>query len=129
MAASVEARCPFLDKKVIELGLSIPKEQKINSNSGKLILKEAFSDVLPVYVQNLPKRGFGVPMDNWLAQSEGVLLMADTILSKDSFAPMGSKINRASVKMMVDEHLSRRHAHGHRLWILIMLDMWLRRNF
>ena len=129
MAASVEARCPFLDKKVIELGLSIPKEQKINSNSGKLILKEAFRDVLPAGVTTLPKRGFGVPMDTWLAQSEGVLLMADTILSKDSFAPMESKINRASVKMMVDEHLSRRHAHGHRLWILIMLEMWLRRNF
>jgi len=129
MAASVEARCPFLDTEVIQLGLSLPTEQKINSNSGKLILKEAFRDVLPAGVTNLPKRGFGVPMDTWLAQSEGVLLMADTILSKDSFAPMESKINRAAVKNMVDEHLSRRHAHGHRLWILIMLEMWLRRNF
>ena len=128
MLASVEARCPFLDMSVLELGLSIPDEQKIGKDSGKLILKEAFKDILPDRILGLKKRGFGVPMNKWLSQTEGVLLMAQTIMAKDAFGPL-EEIDKQVVNIMISEHLSGKHSHGHRLWILIMLDMWLRRYF
>lgn len=128
MLSSVEARCPFLDTKVLELGLSIPPEQKIGKESGKLILKEAFKDYLPDHIMGLKKRGFGVPMNKWLCQTEGVLLMSQTIMAKDSFGPLDG-IDRQFVNIMISEHLSGKVSHGHRLWILIMLDMWLRRFF
>ena len=128
MAASVEARSPFLDPAVLQLGLRLPIEQKLSSNSGKLILKEAFKDMLPDKFIHLPKRGFGVPINEWLRSSEGLMLMGETILAKDAFEAL-PEIDRSNVAHLAGIHLSGRRGMGHGLWVLIMLDMWLRRHF
>jgi asparagine synthase (glutamine-hydrolysing) len=128
MAASVEARSPFLDPSVLQLGLRLPVEQKLSAYSGKLILKEAFKDMLPDKFIHLPKRGFGVPMNEWLRSAEGLMLLGQTILAGDAFGAL-PEIDNNYVAHLVGSHLQGRSDVGHGLWILIMLDMWLRRHF
>lgn len=127
MAASVEVRCPFLDPAVLDLGLSIQAADKLNPKEGKLILKKAFAQYLPPQTLTAPKRGFSVPMNKWLREKAGISLMAETILARDSFGPL--EFDRNVVAQLVVSHINGDVTIGHALWILIMLDMWLRRNF
>ena len=59
MAFQLEVRVPFLDKKVVELALSLPQKYKIgilnNKRITKFILREAFKDILPSYIYSRQK--------------------------------------------------------------------------
>src|SRR5262249_41048057 len=63
MAHSLECRAPFLDHRVVELAMAMPLKHKIRLRSGrsKVILKQAFADLLPPPIQTRAKMGFGVP--------------------------------------------------------------------
>lgn len=66
MASSVEPRAPFLDYRVVELGLSIPFARKATWRTGKQLLRDAFSDLLPPAVMARPKWGWWAPMYHWM---------------------------------------------------------------
>ncbi|RKM60408.1 asparagine synthase (glutamine-hydrolyzing) [Butyrivibrio sp. CB08] len=66
MRSSLECRCPYLDTELIELAFSLPLEYKIDSNSGKLVLKELAYRYIPKQFLDRPKAGFAVPLDRWL---------------------------------------------------------------
>lgn len=127
MAESVEVRCPFLDPAVLDLGLSLSSTDKLGDKEGKLILKKAFADYLPPQTLTAPKRGFGVPMNKWLREPAGISLMGETILARDAFGPL--EFDNNVVAQLVVSHINGDVSIGHALWILIMLDMWVRRNF
>jgi asparagine synthase (glutamine-hydrolysing) len=63
MKNSIELRSPFLDYRLVELGLSIPKEYKIQNNKTKYILREIAKDWLPEEISKSKKKGFGIPLD------------------------------------------------------------------
>ena len=63
MKNSIELRSPFLDYRLVEIGLSIPKEYKIQNNKTKYILREIAKDWLPEEISKSEKKGFGVPLD------------------------------------------------------------------
>ena len=67
MAHSLECRGPFLDHRVVELAVSIPARRKLGLRGGrsKLVLKQAFADLIPRPILTRPKMGFGVPIDRW----------------------------------------------------------------
>ena len=118
MAASLELRAPFLDHRVIELGLALPPELA----RGKAALKQAFAAELPPEIAGRGKTGFGVPLDAWFrgelrARSEELVLAgADRGLFR-----------RAELERLLREHADRRSDHGHRLWCLCTLELWQRR--
>jgi asparagine synthase (glutamine-hydrolysing) len=66
MLASLEVRVPFLDHRLVEFALALPGEFKVNPSGNKKILKEAYRDRLPSVILNAPKRGFNLPLDNWI---------------------------------------------------------------
>ena len=111
----------------LDLGLSLSSADKLGDKEGKLILKKAFADYLPPQTLSAPKRGFGVPMNKWLREPAGINLMAETSMARDSFE--GLDFDRNVVNQLVISHINGDVSIGHALWILIMLDMWLRRNF
>ncbi len=65
MANSLEVRVPFLSNEVVEYARSIPAELKISEKGRKLILKEAFSHLLPKEIMERKKQGFEVPLLQW----------------------------------------------------------------
>ncbi|HEX6279065.1 MAG TPA: asparagine synthase (glutamine-hydrolyzing), partial [Pyrinomonadaceae bacterium] len=66
MSVSLETRAPFLDPRVGQFAASIPLEYKLKGKSGKVILKEAMKDLLPHDILHRPKKGFGIPIAEWL---------------------------------------------------------------
>lgn len=66
MANSLETRIPFLDKNLIEFGLSIPLNLLIHGSQGKIPIREFLKKRIPADIMNSPKTGFGVPIEHWL---------------------------------------------------------------
>jgi asparagine synthase (glutamine-hydrolysing) len=123
MAHSLELRSPLLDRRVLELGVSLPDDLKLSGRRGKAALRRAFGEHLPPEVVARRKTGFGVPLSAWF-RSELRPLAADLLL--DSTARGRGQIRPAAVKRLLDEHVSGRADHGHRLWCLVMLELWQR---
>ena len=122
MAASLELRAPMLEHRVVELGLALPTSWKIRRGRGKAILRAAFADLLPREVFSQPKRGFGVPLGKWL-RNELRPTLQETLLDR-GFLARGIFRPEAIVGL-VNDHLSGRDDHSHRLWALLVLARWL----
>jgi asparagine synthase (glutamine-hydrolysing) len=123
MAVSLELRSPFLDRRVVELGLALPDELKATRRRGKVALREAFADALPARIASRRKAGFGVPISRWL-RGELRPLLAELLL--DERARSRNQLRPETVKRLLEEHHSGRRDHGHRLWCLLMLELWQR---
>jgi asparagine synthase (glutamine-hydrolysing) len=66
MAVSLEVRAPFLDPRVAEFAASLPGNYKLRGHKTKYILKKAVHELLPPFVTKRGKKGFGVPVAEWL---------------------------------------------------------------
>jgi asparagine synthase (glutamine-hydrolysing) len=71
MAHGIEIRVPFLDSEFIKLALQIPSEIKYKG-SGKQLLIDAFSSILPEQIYNRPKMGFAFPFKEWLSDNDWI---------------------------------------------------------
>jgi asparagine synthase (glutamine-hydrolysing) len=86
MAFSLEARCPMTDYRLVEWAMRLPLELKVRGGETKYLLKKVLTRYLPADWIYQPKRGFGVPLAQWLrgplrAWSED-LVYDDTLMSK-----------------------------------------------
>lgn len=79
MRYSLEARCPILDKNVVEYAFRLPHRFKYQKGNKKRILKDIAYDFIPSEMLDRPKKGFSVPLDKWLrgALKEQVLSYAE----------------------------------------------------
>jgi asparagine synthase (glutamine-hydrolysing) len=118
MAASLEVRAPFLDRRLVELGLALPRELAF----GKVALKRAFAPTLPPSVTSRKKTGFGVPLDRWFRQ-ELREASEDLLLSRDR-----GLFDRRELEALLREHAAGKVDRGHQLWCLCMLELWQRRH-
>ncbi len=66
MKYSLEARCPIMDKDVMEYSYRLPHSFKYGNHIKKRILKDIAYDYIPRELLDRPKVGFGVPLDKWL---------------------------------------------------------------
>jgi asparagine synthase (glutamine-hydrolysing) len=66
MANSLEGRSPFLGKEILEFAPSLKDEYKINGVTTKSILRELSRKYLPPTLINQPKRGFEIPLKDWV---------------------------------------------------------------
>jgi asparagine synthase (glutamine-hydrolysing) len=123
MAHSLELRSPLLDHEVVELGLALPDSLRTRGRRGKEALRRAFAVDLPPEVAQRGKKGFGVPLAAWF-RGELREVAADLLL--DRRARERGQLRPATVKRLLGEHTSGRADHGHRLWCLVMLELWQR---
>ena len=96
---------------------------KLRQGKTKVILRKAMRDRLPEAVLSKPKQGFSIPLKHWL---RGPLrpLMTD-LLSADSIRGRGYFYYR-TVSRWMTEHLEQRANHSHRIWALMVLELWHR---
>lgn len=66
MKYSLEVRCPILDYRIMELAFQIPQRFKYRNFSKKYILKELAFEMVPKSLLDRPKKGFGVPLADWM---------------------------------------------------------------
>jgi asparagine synthase (glutamine-hydrolysing) len=125
MANSLEVRVPFLDYRVVDFLFSLPDDYKINRSIRKRILQDAFRNELPPELYNRPKKGFEVPMLNWLRKE--LKPMLDDLLSEKSITEQGI-FNYAEVKKLKAQLDSPNPQDVHaRLWALLVFQSWYKR--
>jgi asparagine synthase (glutamine-hydrolysing) len=66
MAFSLEARVPFLDHNVVEWAARLPDSHRISGSVTKQVLRTAFQADLPSEILSRPKRGFDLPLGDWI---------------------------------------------------------------
>ena len=123
MAASLEARLPLLDHRLVELAFQIPGREKVRGWSTKRILKRAVAELVPPSVLRRPKHGFSVPTDPWF---RGELRSFAFEVLLDDRARQRGYLDPAVVERMWKEHVSGRHVWDQHLWLLMNLELWYR---
>jgi asparagine synthase (glutamine-hydrolysing) len=121
MAASLEARAPLLDYKLVEFAFSLPADWKVRNGTGKWFFKKAMEGILDKKILYRQKQGFSIPIKNWL-KNELRELMLETLDEKRIDA-MGF-FNAPYVQTMIHEHLQNKENHSHRLWALMQFHLW-----
>jgi len=124
MAVSLEARVPFLDHEVVEFAARIPSSLKLRGFSRKYILKKAVGHLIPQKVLTRGKEGFSIPMKNWLREELKPMMM--DFLSAARLRRQGW-FNQEYIARLAKEHLQEQANHSHRLWPLIVFQMWCER--
>jgi asparagine synthase (glutamine-hydrolysing) len=124
MAASLEARGPFLDYTLVEFAARLPPALRRRGLNGKRLLKLAMRKNLPPDILRRRKLGFNIPYKHWLRGDLRDLLL-------DALAPvqLGQQaiFRPAAVERLVREHLDGTRDHAHKLWQLLMFQLWAER--
>jgi asparagine synthase (glutamine-hydrolysing) len=126
MAASLEVRAPLLDTAVAEFAGALPIDWKLHRMTGKWIFKRVARRLLPRAIVDRPKKGFGMPIARWL-RGELHELARDALLDGSSLAASGA-LDRGEIARMLDEHVAGAIDHRQRLWALVVLELWRRKN-
>jgi len=123
MAVSLEARVPLLDHKLLEFAARVPSGLKLRRGISKYLLRRALYQHVPREMFQAPKHGFTAPIADWLrGPLHGLardLLFDGRLKNRGLFEPR-------AVARIWDEHQQKRVDHRHRLWSLIMLELWFR---
>ena len=125
MAHSLEARCPLLDHRVIELAAAQSSSRHGDAHTTKRLFRDVIRAWVPEAVLARPKRGFGVPLRRWFA--EQMIGWARDILT-DSRTTQRGWTNTREVHAMLDEHADGSRDHAKRIWALVCLELWARHH-
>jgi asparagine synthase (glutamine-hydrolysing) len=124
MTVSLEARSPFLDHHLMEFAASLPEKLKLRRMTTKYLLKRILKDLVPAENLSRGKMGFGVPIGHWFRGTMQPFLR-ETLLSEKA---LGRNLFQSEkVRQIVDQHVEGRIDHSHRLWSLLMLELWFQR--
>ncbi|HTV46430.1 MAG TPA: asparagine synthase (glutamine-hydrolyzing) [Stellaceae bacterium] len=123
MAHGLEARAPLLDHELVEWAAALPDAVKMTAGATKALFKKAMQPFLPREVLYRRKRGFGCPIDRWFRR-ELKEMAYDTLLAQS--ARQRLLFRPDYVRRLLDEHCAARADHHHRLWALLMLELWFR---
>jgi asparagine synthase (glutamine-hydrolysing) len=123
MAVSLEARVPLLDHKLIEFAARVPSGLKLRRGVSKYLLRRVLDRSVPRSILEGPKHGFTAPIGEWL---RGPLKNLATELLLDGRLKDRGIFQAPTVARLWQEHLQGQHDHRHRLWSLVMLELWFR---
>ncbi|HYM32852.1 MAG TPA: asparagine synthase C-terminal domain-containing protein, partial [Candidatus Cybelea sp.] len=123
MAASIEARMPFLDPELTAYVSKLPDRFRLRGFTGKWLLRQAMRRLLPAAILSRPKVGFRVPVSEWFRGSMRGYVH-DHLLGTQSATR--AYYDAARLKQVVDEHAAGRQNHEKLLWTLLSLELFHR---
>ena len=121
MANALEVRSPFLDHRVVEFANGLADALILDSRRGKLLLRQAFGPLLPKAVFTRKKHGFAMPVGEWF---RGPLQEPLLDRLRDSAGFCRNYLSSAGTEQLVRQHISQERDHTHRLFALLMLEIW-----
>jgi asparagine synthase (glutamine-hydrolysing) len=125
MAHALEVRSPFLDTELLRLATRLRPGLKARGFSLKRVLRAAVTDLVPPEILRRPKKGFGVPLGRWFREDLRGYLAA-TLGAPD--ARVKEHLASEAVERVLAEHDSGAVNHGHAIWTLLTLEVFLRRQ-
>jgi asparagine synthase (glutamine-hydrolysing) len=121
MASSIEARVPFLDHRLVEYTMHVPRAFKLRGGRTKHLLKEAVRGLIPDEVIDRRKQGFSAPVKEWfrgpLAGYARRSIMDSRLRERDLF-------DYGVLDGMLEAHRSGRKNYDTLLWSLLNLSQW-----
>ncbi|MBK7383431.1 MAG: asparagine synthase (glutamine-hydrolyzing) [Flavobacteriales bacterium] len=121
MYTSLEVRAPFMDVEVVEFINSLPNNLKRRGFNGKYLLKKVMRGKIPDAIIDRPKKGFGIPLSDWLRKE--LRPLCDELLASKRITEQGL-FNAPYVDRIVREHMSGKANHRKLLWTLIVFQLW-----
>jgi asparagine synthase (glutamine-hydrolysing) len=115
---------PFLDDAVVDLSLRVPPQWKVRGFTLRWFFKRSLRGFLPDTILDKKKHGFGLPFGHWLATNARLRALAG-----DSFASLARRgwVRRQFLDVLLERKLAEHAAfYGEMVWILVMLEQWLR---
>ncbi len=127
MNNSLEARSPFLSKEILEYAPTIKDEYKVHGGTTKLILRKLAEKYLPSAIIHQPKRGFEVPLKNWV-HHELKDLVFDYVGASDAFS---KRIIRPAFMQGLLENKIKVPAEkrAKMLWTIFCLEVWYKKVY
>jgi asparagine synthase (glutamine-hydrolysing) len=127
MANSLEGRSPFLSKELLEYVPSMNDRFKINGGTTKYLLRHLAKKYLPAELINQPKRGFEIPLKNWVnGQLKDILLDyigSSTSLNKRFIKP-------AFINDLVDNKIKiSQEKRAKILWTIFSMEVWYKKVY
>ena len=121
MHVSLENRAPFIDRRIASFALNLLDDFKICGKMKKVLLKDAFKDILPKETLNFKKSGFGVPVDYWFKNElkEELLKLIDK-----EFIEQQGLFNYDYLNKIVDDHMKGRENYKSLLWNIFVFQKW-----
>ncbi|MEN8215670.1 MAG: asparagine synthase (glutamine-hydrolyzing) [Pseudomonadota bacterium] len=122
MGVSLEARVPLLDHRIVEFAWNLSPALKIREGKGKWILRQLLYKYVPKALVERPKKGFGVPIGEWLRgplRDWAEEFISESRLKNDGF------LRSKPVREKWEEHLSGKINWSNQLWTVLMFQAWL----
>lgn len=126
MLNSLECRAPFLNRELFEFTSTLPEHFLLNKWSKKHILKEAFKSDFPDGFLDKSKRGFGVPVGDWLR--EGLKNELLSYIDKN-FLEQQQLFNVDAISKLVNEHLSSKTDNTFKVWTYYCFQKWYQHTY
>lgn len=121
MLVSLECRAPFLNKTLWDYTMSLPEEFLMKGWNKKYILKEAFKDVFPDDFLEKSKKGFGVPVGDWLRQ--GLKSELESYIDKKYLKEQDIFRVEPTIKL-VSNHIKGKADNTFRVWNFYCFQKW-----
>ena len=124
--AGVDVGFPMLDDALVDFSMRLPAEYKLKGMQLRWFFKEALRGFLPDEILTKKKQGFGLPFGVWMVRHAGLKKLSGDGLH--SLAQRGI-VNPAFVRQLIEQRLPEHpHYYGTMVWILLMLEHWLRHH-
>jgi asparagine synthase (glutamine-hydrolysing) len=123
MLASLEARVPFLDYRIVEQVAGFPAAWKHRGGRSKVLLKAVADPLLPREIVHRPKHGFTPPIRGWLRGPLRAYL-DEHLLDPHTLA--NEWLDARAVRRLVERSRSGEAWLSNPVWVILCLEVWLR---
>ncbi len=120
MAHSLELRVPYLDKYVMEEAATIPVSYKLDGHDTKAVLRTAANKTLPDAWAHRPKKGFPVPIRDWLRE-DSIYSAVRADLTSDTAAEY---FDTNALAKLLDDHKSGAARNQRKVWTAYTFLTW-----
>jgi len=121
MSVSLEGREPLLDHRIIEFTATLPSFYKINQNVQKYLLKNIVHKYIPSHLVDRPKKGFGIPVVDWLRTDLKYLILE--YINRERLSLHGL-FNEAYIESLVKKYFEGNDDDFEVVWALLQFQMW-----
>ena len=122
MAVSLETRVPMLDKDVVEFAWSLPIDYKREGKIGKKVLREVLYKYVPREMMERPKKGFSIPINQWLLKPE-LREWAESLIDRKTLQQQG--ILNADVVWQIWKDYTEKGIWRIQIWFILMFQAWI----
>ena len=124
MAWALELRVPFLDPRMVEFAFRTPFAEKLGRRGSKLLLRDAFADLIPAENRRVPKKGFNVPLGAWMRTKLDRYF--DELLPRD-YVEREGLFRHEYITQLREEHRNGRRDNAYELFSILIFDAWYRK--